>query len=161
MKKIIFYFLIMFFIFSGCTSLKSNVGAIPTGELYIHRIPTKQDVQKVVVDDKGVVRQIIPWGEVTNNASRIGNSVANIVGAVRGSFGFPFNIIPELTEISLKGARSLKEETENQEVYKLNWCEGMKNLDVTLADGTRLKVNSNVEVSLDSNNKTDETKIQG
>lgn len=140
MKKIFLSFIFM--MLTGCASMHSKAGALPNAEIYVHRTPKPHEAV-VIKDDKGIVKQIIPWAEVTANSAKIGNSVANIVQAIQGHFGFPFAIVPELVESSLKGAKDLKEETADQEVYKLSWVNGINNLDAELADGTKIKINLN------------------
>ena len=108
--------------------------------LYEHRIPKAINAQSVV-DSKGIVRQIIPYGEITQNAPAIGNSVANIVGAIKGNFGFPFGIVPELVGKSFSGIKDLKEESKDQEVYKINYVDGIDSMKATISDGTVIEIN--------------------
>ncbi len=139
MKKVFLF--TIFMMLTGCASVHSQYGAVPNALIYEHREP-KEKVSQVVTDEKGIIKQVIPWGEISENAPAIGNSVANIVQAINGYFGFPFSIVPELVSGSLKGAKDLKEENQEQEVTKVYWVEGMKNISVTLPNNIKIEAST-------------------
>lgn len=151
MKK---YLSLILLFLTGCASIHSQSGAIPNSILYEHRIPNKP-VAQVVTDDKGLIKQIIPWGEISSNAPALGNSVANIVQAIKGNFGFPFGMIPDMVNTTLEKGQKFQKETSDQEVYKVYWVQGMNKLDVELPDKTKIKAN------LDNTNLVEEGHSDG
>jgi len=164
MKK---YLSIFVFLITGCASIHSQAGAIPNGIIYEHRIPNKP-IQQVVTDDKGLVKQIIPWADITTNSAKVGNSIANVVQAFKGNFGFPYGMIPDMLNTTLEQGQKFQKETSNQEVYKVYWVNGMTKLNIELPDKTIIKanidniesgskINSKVEVKADE--KTTTTRI--
>ena len=155
MKKFLMFLFI--FLYTGCASMHSQAGAVPNALIYEHRIPQNEKITQVVTDEKGLVKQIIPWAEITTNSAKVGNSIANVVQAFKGNFGFPFGMIPDIVSTSLEQGQKYQKETADQEVEKVYWVEGMTSLEVETPSKLIIKVNKldTTESSSKSNSKVE------
>ena len=148
--KLISILLTTSLVFSGCAT-----APLKSAEMYTHRVP-KVPVG-FVETEPGKYERIIPWKDITSNAADLGFSVSEIVRAVVGSGGFPFSIVPVSIKYFFSGAEKLKEETRDQEVYKVRWVEGMEGIRIQLPDGTKIEATS--DAFPDSNKKEEGTQV--